>query len=234
MNPFHLFSYGAHGLEKEKHSMSLTQRLLTALFSVWMTIYGKLTSLYANIQLRLWGAKIGKGFKVKGFLVLRPIGRIVIGNNVRINSGPLHVGGSDRRTAFRVGRCGTFTMKDGAGMSNSSINCFNEITICEGAMIGGGCELMDTDFHQIGTKDRSENKGMIPSAPIIIGKNAFVGGMSIIRRGVTVGEGSIIGMGSLVTKSVPPYEIWGGVPAKLLKKLPVPEGFGGEQHEVDR
>jgi chloramphenicol O-acetyltransferase type B len=36
-------------------------------------------------------------------------------------------------------------------------------------------------------------------------------------QGVTLGEGSIIAAGSVITKSVPPYKIWGGVPAKYLK-----------------
>lgn len=220
MKPRYMFAYGLNSSPKNPVRMTLTQAALTVVFSVWEYFYVKATSLYTFIQLRLWGATIGRKFRVKGFLVLRPFGKIIIGNNVSINSGPLHVGGSDRRSSLRIGRCGTFIMKDGAGMTNTSINCFNEIIICEGAMVGGGCELMDTDFHQTDAKGRTENKGAIPSAPIVIGKNVFVGGMSIIRRGVTIGEGSVIGTGSLVTKNVPPHEIWAGVPAKFLKKIP--------------
>jgi len=40
----------------------------------------------------------------------------------------------------------------------------------------------------------------------------------MIKSGVTVGDGAVIGMGSIVTKDVPPYEIWAGNPARLLKK----------------
>jgi len=41
---------------------------------------------------------------------------------------------------------------------------------------------------------------------------------AIILPGVTIGEGAIIGAGAVVTKNVPPYEIWAGVPARLLRK----------------
>ena len=228
MRPRYFFAYGLNDSPNDPVRMTFSQVLLTAIMSVWEYFYVKATSLFALIQLRLWGATVGKNFRVKGCLVLRPFGKIIIGNNVSINSGPLHVGGNTNRSSFRIGRCGTFIMKEGSGMTNSSINCFNEITICEGAFIGGGCELMDTDFHQTDAKGRSENKGVISSGPIVIGKNVFVGGMCIVRRGVTIGEGSVVATGSLVVKSIPPYEIWGGVPAKFIKKIAVLGNDEGE------
>ena len=47
-----------------------------------------------------------------------------------------------------------------------------------------------------------------------IKNKAFLGVNSTLRDGITIGENSIIGMGSLVTKSVPDNEIWIGSPAK--------------------
>ncbi|WP_103192495.1 acyltransferase [Formosa algae] len=46
-----------------------------------------------------------------------------------------------------------------------------------------------------------------------------MGASSIILKGVTIGENSIIGAGSVVTKSVPCNEIWGGNPAKFIRKI---------------
>lgn len=203
----------------EECPMTVTQKIMYLLFRIRAKMYIIFTTSFARFQLRLWGASIGADMKVKGFLVLSPLGKIKIGDNVRINSAPIHVGGSDRRTAFRIGRRGILTIKDRVGMSNTTINCFNSVTIGEDVLIGGGCEIMDTDFHQISHYDRIKNKGCIPSAPIVIEKKAFVGGMSIIKKGVTIGEGSLIGTGSLVVKNVPPYEIWAGVPAKFIKKI---------------
>lgn len=215
----HLFEYGSKGLGLPKQHMGVTQSTLTALLSLWLYFSRIISSIYARILLRLWGAQIGEHFRVKGKLILRVFGKVNIGDNVSINSGRLHVGGSDRKTAFRIGRCGLLQIGNGAGITNSTINCMNSVSIGEGTFIGGGCELLDTDFHQIQPEDRRSGQGLIPSAPIFIGNNVFVGGMSIIRRGVTIGNGSIVGMGSLVTKNIPPHEIWAGVPAKFLKSI---------------
>lgn len=51
-----------------------------------------------------------------------------------------------------------------------------------------------------------------------IGNDVWIGSKCLIKAGVTIGDGAVIGMGSVVTKDIPPYEIWGGNPAKLIRK----------------
>ena len=51
-----------------------------------------------------------------------------------------------------------------------------------------------------------------------IGHDVWIGQYCLIKQGVSVGTGSIIGMGSIVTKNVPPFEIWAGNPARLIRK----------------
>lgn len=51
-----------------------------------------------------------------------------------------------------------------------------------------------------------------------IGNDVWIATNSMIKAGVTISDGAIIGMGSVVTKNVGPYEIWAGNPAKLIKK----------------
>ncbi|MNL65825.1 2,3,4,5-tetrahydropyridine-2,6-dicarboxylate N-acetyltransferase [compost metagenome] len=58
----------------------------------------------------------------------------------------------------------------------------------------------------------------IKKEPIIIEQDVFIGANSIILKGVTIGARSIIGAGSIVTKNVPADEIWGGNPAKFIRK----------------
>jgi acetyltransferase-like isoleucine patch superfamily enzyme len=50
-----------------------------------------------------------------------------------------------------------------------------------------------------------------------IGNDVWIGTNVIIKSGATIGDGAIIGAGSVVTKKIPPYEIWAGVPAKKIK-----------------
>ena len=52
---------------------------------------------------------------------------------------------------------------------------------------------------------------------IIIGNDVYIGYGSTVLGGVTIGDGAIIAAGSVVTKDVPPYTIYGGVPAKFIK-----------------
>lgn len=60
-------------------------------------------------------------------------------------------------------------------------------------------------------------QGSTETAPVKIGNDVWIGRRAIIMPGVTVGDGSIIGAGAVVTKDVPPYAIVGGVPAKVIK-----------------
>ena len=53
--------------------------------------------------------------------------------------------------------------------------------------------------------------------PIVVGNNVFIGVRSIIMPGVHIGDRCIIAAGSVVTKDVPPNQVWGGVPAKFIK-----------------
>lgn len=64
----------------------------------------------------------------------------------------------------------------------------------------------------------SPNSRKIFTAPIVIEKNVWIGEFVCILQGVTIGEGSIVGAMSVVSKSIPPYCIAVGSPAKVIKK----------------
>ena len=56
--------------------------------------------------------------------------------------------------------------------------------------------------------------------PIVLKKGCLIGMESFVMPGVTVGEGAIVGAGSLVTKDIPAWTIAAGRPAKVLKQIP--------------
>ena len=55
--------------------------------------------------------------------------------------------------------------------------------------------------------------------PIKIGDNVWIGERATILKGVTIGKGSIVACGAVVTHDVPPYSVFGGNPAKIVKNL---------------
>ena len=62
-------------------------------------------------------------------------------------------------------------------------------------------------------------------APVIIKKNAWIAINVTILPGVTVGEGSIVAGGSVVTKDVPPFCMVGGAPAKVIREFEMKDGI---------
>lgn len=88
------------------------------------------------------------------------------------------------------------------------------IIISDGAFIGHNAVLATLN-HDILPSKRST---LIP-APIVIGKNVWIGANATILPGVTIGDHSIIAAGAVVTKSVESYTVVGGVPARIIKKI---------------
>lgn len=88
------------------------------------------------------------------------------------------------------------------------------IEIGENVLIGPNCSILTTN-HPLDPKSR---KATI-SKKIIIEDNVWLGGNVTVLPGVTIGENSIVGAGSVVTKDVAKNVIVAGVPAKLIKKI---------------
>ena len=115
---------------------------------------------------------------------------------------------------------GTLSIGDNVGISNSTICCANKITICDNVNVGGGCKIFDTDFHSVPYAQRKATPdSTIKTKPVWIGEGAWLGGYVTVLKGVTIGERSVIGAGSVVTKDIPPDEVWAGNPARFIKKI---------------
>lgn len=72
--------------------------------------------------------------------------------------------------------------------------------------------------HKIGNSSR--RAGNTEYADITVEEGVWIGGNSTILKGVTIGKGAIIAAGSVVNKSIPSNTLVGGVPARIIKKLP--------------
>lgn len=67
-------------------------------------------------------------------------------------------------------------------------------------------------------KKNFANHKYTPYKETIIGNDVWIGGHSCIKGGVTIGDGAVVGMGSVVLKDIGPYEIWAGNPARFIRK----------------
>lgn len=89
------------------------------------------------------------------------------------------------------------------------------VIIGDYTQMGPYCQINDHG-HGISKDDLVMNQRAV-LGPVEIGRDCWIGSGVRILKGVTIGDGAVIGAGSVVTHSVPPYEIWGGVPARKIK-----------------
>lgn len=96
---------------------------------------------------------------------------------------------------------------------NVTINCRHEIRIGNNVAIGPNVVIRDSDDHCI----RNEGMQSIVHDKVCICDNVWIGTNSVILKGVTIGAGSVIAAGSIVTKNVPSNSLAAGVPARIIK-----------------
>jgi acetyltransferase-like isoleucine patch superfamily enzyme len=131
------------------------------------------------------------------------------------------------------GRCtiGDYTLLNGA-----IIMCENEIVIGSYCLISWNVGIADSDFHPLDPEERKQDaialspyhepkreRPNIPSQPVVIGDNVWIGMGAVILKGVTIGDNSVVGAGSIVTKSIPANVVVAGNPAQVVKNLDRPK-----------
>lgn len=89
-----------------------------------------------------------------------------------------------------------------------------------GVTIGDGCQIgHDVVFATLNHGLAPEERSQTYPAPIILGRNVWVGSNATILQGVTVGDNAVIAAGAVVTKDVAANTVVGGVPAKFIKSI---------------
>lgn len=93
------------------------------------------------------------------------------------------------------------------------------IEVGDHCKLGDGCQIRDSNYHEI-----DEGAG-VKQAPIKIGRNVWLGTNAMIMPGVEIGDHSVVGANSVVTKSVPPRTLVSGNPAKVIRELDASETY---------
>ena len=187
-------------------------------FKMLVSIPNKIYFIYQ--QIRFKPVREGK-LTVRGRVYMYSSkGAIRFGDNVEINSclkaNP--IGGSDK-TILYAKPGATISIGNRVGISNSSIYAAEKIVIDDYALIGGDCYIYDTDFHSLDSSQRGSKTEIINTSAVYIGKHTFIGAHSIILKGVSIGDNSIVAAGSVVTKDIPANQVWGGAPARFIRDL---------------
>ncbi len=170
------------------------------------------------------GVAVGKSLRLYGLpiVTLAPGTTIKIGDNCTLVSAPrgTHLGVRAPTIIRTLNRGACVSLGNDVGISGAVICAASEVTIGDRTLLGADVMIFDTDFHNLdpGSRQAAPIWRNI-SRPIRIEQDVFVGTKSIIAKGVTIGRGSIVGAGSVVTKDIPSFTVVAGAPARIIKSL---------------
>lgn len=151
---------------------------------------------------------LGKQTRIQGRVYARNDGRMIIGERVHF----IAVTVPTELVAFAGGELiiGPRTFVN----YGCSFAATERIQIGADCLFGPYVNITDNDFH-----DLTDRRRLPKPRPVLIGDHVWIGTRAIILPGVTIGDGAVIGAGSVVTKDVPPNGVVAGNPARLLRTL---------------
>lgn len=189
--------------------MGMLKHLLNAMLG-WFVRSGRMIEVGAGSQVRWWGLKAASrgSLRIGKESIIRcrvdfdsPNGRVVIGNRCYIGA--------------------------------SHLVCHTGISIGDDVIISWGVTIVDHDSHALAWDKRQDDVAQwkrgqkqwdsVFIAPVTIGDKAWIGfGVSVLK-GVTVGEGAVLGARAVVTRDVPAYSVVAGNPARVVRRLAAQE-----------
>ena len=178
---------------------------------------------------------VGRGVLFGRNVLLRHPRKIAIGDGVVIDDGCLlDAKGKDNRgivigDGCFVGRNTAVYCKDGDIVieegANIGMNCvlssLRRLVIGRETLISADCYLVSGGGYDYTQADEKiiDQKGDFANNPVEIGPNCWIGAKAVILDGASVGEGSVIGAGAVVTKEIPARSVAVGSPAKVIKEI---------------
>lgn len=154
---------------------------------------------------KCWNININKGFEIRQFPLPGQL-RVRLEGNITI----------EKDVWFK----GSATLEIGANTlvgRRTVIGCNEKIRIGTDCLFGENVRIQDTD-HRFDTTKKLIRKQGISTAPIRIGNDVWIGYGAVVTKGVTIGDGCVIGANSVVTHDIPPYSVAVGAPARVIKK----------------
>lgn len=170
-----------------------------------------------------------KGLKIVGDLkvVGRPIiqitkySKVVIGDNVTLNSRNYgyhaNMYSTVKLMADREGA--TILIGDNTRINGACLHAYNRIEIGKNCLIAANVQIIDASGHELAFDNPSNRINTSSEGkPIYIEDNVWIGLNAIVLPGVRIGQGSIIGANTVVSKDVPPMVVFAGNPGSVVKR----------------
>ncbi len=185
-------------------------------------IYAIYVNFYCHNMLK--NVVVGKGdrFIGKPVIKIHPSAKVSIGDKFVCRSSPLYTSGNFCCSKIDVRQSAILKIGNQVGITDSVIMCHKKVVIGNYVNVGNGTIIMDTNFHSLDWRIR-ENRSLdvinAKRAPIDIGDYVFIGARSIICKGVSIGEKTIIAAGSVVVNDIPSGVIAGGNPCRVIKTI---------------
>ena len=157
-----------------------------------------------------WGLRhcdhVGPRARLNGRVLVENLGRITIGERLLMHGGTV-------RCELVTNPGGVIEIGDRVFINYGvSISAHKLVKIGNRCQIGNYSLLMDNDYHQVGAQHKT---GV--SQPILLEDDVWLGARVIVLKGVTIGQGAVIGAGSVVTRDIPPRSVAVGSPARVVK-----------------
>ncbi len=167
----------------------------------------RLVRIARLVELRAAGVRTGPGVQVYGKVRVQGTGRVALGERGNLYG----------EVVLETQGEGRITIGDHFVLNQGTILCsMAEITMGNHVLVGEYVSIRDND-HEF-TRDLEKDGGFV-STPIRIGNKVWIGRGCCLTRGVTIGDRSVIGANSVVTKDIPPGSLAVGAPAKVIRNL---------------
>lgn len=191
--------------------------------AAWVEVRRILAIPYIRLAFALHGVPWGRDGLIFGMPSIQKYrgSRIVLGRGVSLRSWrasnpltPLHP-----VTLATRGRDAVIAIGDYAGLTGTTIVAAERVEIGKRVQVGANVTIVDTDFHPLTPGQRQADINAGEHRPVVIEDDVFIGMHCLILKGVRIGQGSVVGAGSVVSSDIPPGVIAAGNPARVLRAL---------------
>lgn len=179
---------------------------------------GLLSTTICYLSAWMWGVSLNKKVKFLGVAEFKkyPCSRIFIssGTTFRSNLRANFFGLNHACCISTHSKAAEIVIGENCGFSGTSISAYQSVKIGEHVLCGANTVVTDFDWHPV------RSKTLMASAPVVLEDNVWLGANCVVLKGVCIGENTIVGANSVVTRSLPANVLAAGNPAQVIRSLP--------------